>query len=103
MVFGYIAIHYFAGVAEYSNLMNAQTVASIQALAQPTGTNWILQGVSQISAAWDFFSNFIKMLLLWNGTLWVGSWLWFYYFVCLPICAGVVISIVFVLRGVHSS
>ena len=103
MIFAYIAIFYFAGVAEYANLMNATTVANIQALAQPTGTNWLLQGISQISAAWDFFVNLIKMLFLWNGTLWVGSWLWFYYFVCLPLCAGIVLSLVFILRGVHSS
>lgn len=103
MVFAYIAIFYFAGVAEYKNLMDAQTVANIQALTQPSGTNWLIQGLSQLNAAWDFFVNFIKMVLLWNGTLWVGSWLWFYYCVCLPICAGIVISLAFILRGVHAS
>ena len=103
MIFTYIAIFYFAGVAEYANLMNALTMHNLQALAQPTGTNWFLQGVSQINALWDFFVNLIKMLFLWNGTLWTGYWYYFYLFFCLPLCVGIVISLVFILRGVHSS
>lgn len=99
----YIAIFYFAGVAEYANQMNAATVAHIQSLGQPEGTNWVLQGVSQINKVWDYMMVFIQMVFLWNGTLWTGVWLYFYFVVCLPICIGVVMSIVFILRGVHSS
>jgi hypothetical protein len=103
IAFAYIAIYYFAGVAEYANLMNAQTVANLQALGQPHGSNWLLQAVAQITEVWTYIKIFIQMVFLWNGTLWSGSWLWFYYAVCLPICIGVVMSIVFILRGVHSS
>jgi hypothetical protein len=99
----YIGIFYFAGVAEYANLLNTQTVANLQALAQPHGSNWLLQAVAQITEVWTYIKIFIQMVFLWNGTLWSGSWLWFYYFVCIPICIGVVMSIVFILRGVHSS
>ena len=103
IVLVYIAIFYFAGVAEYANQMNATTVASLQSLGQPEGTNWVLQGVSQIVRVWDYIKVFIQMLFLWNGTLWTGYWLYFYFAVCLPICIGVVMSILFILRGVHSS
>ena len=103
IIFAYIGIFYFAGVAEYANLMNATQVAHLQSLAQPEGTNWVLQAVSQITKVWNSMMVFIQMVFLWNGTLWTGAWLWFYYFVCLPICIGVVMSIVFILRGVHSS
>jgi hypothetical protein len=99
----YIAIFYFAGVAEYANQVNATVAANLQSLGQPTGTNWLLQQVAQISEVWNYIKVFIQMVFLWNGTLWAGSWLWFYYAVCLPICIGVVMSIVFILRGVHSS
>jgi hypothetical protein len=103
IAFAYIAIYYFAGVAEYANLMNAQTVANLQALGQPHGSNWLLQAVAQITEVWTYIKIFIQMLFLWNGTLWTGYWLYFYFAVCLPICIGVVMSIVFILRGVHSS
>ena len=99
----YIGIFYFAGVAENASLINAQTAAQLQSLGQPTGTNWLVQQVSQISQVWTYIQTFIQMIFLWNGTIWTGSWLWFYYMVCLPICGGVVMSIVFILRGVHSS
>ena len=103
IVFAYLAIFYFAGVAEYSSLINSQVSQNLYTLGTPTGTNFLGTLTSQISAVWDYMVVFIKMIFLWNGTLWVGSWLWFYYFVCLPICIGVVMSIVFILRGVHNS
>jgi hypothetical protein len=103
LVFVYIAIFYFASVAEYANLMNAATMAHLQSLGQPHGTNWLLQGLTQISEVWSYFTVFIGMVFLWNGTLWVGAWYYFYLFVCLPICIGIVMSLVFILRGVHSS
>jgi hypothetical protein len=103
VVFAYLAIFYFGGIAEYNSLLNSQVVANVQSLAQPSGTNFFVAGVMQVALLWDYIRNFIQMIFLWNGTLWVGSWLYFYYFVCLPICIGVVMSIVFVLRGVHNS
>ena len=103
IIFSYLAIFYFASVPEYTNLINAAQIAHLQTLAQPTGTNWLLQGVSQIEAMWSFFTVLIQMIFLWNGTLWAGAWYYFYLFVCLPICVGVVMSLVFILRGVHSS
>jgi hypothetical protein len=103
IAFAYIAIFYFGGVAQYANLMDAKYIAGLQSLGQPTGTNWLLQGISQISEIWTYFTTFIKMVFLWNGTLWTGYWYYFYLFVCLPICIGIVMSIVFILRGVHSS
>ena len=103
VVFAYIAIYYFANVAEYNPIWSPAVISNVQQLAQPTVTNWFIAGVMQIVLLGDYVVKFIQMVFLWNGTLWSGSWLYFYYFVCLPICTGVVMSIVFVLRGVHNS
>jgi hypothetical protein len=103
IIFAYIAIFYFAGVAEYASLMDSKYIAGLQALGQPHGSNWLLQAVAQIDEIWTYIKSFIQMVFLWNGTLWSGSWYYFYLFVCLPVCIGVVMSIVFILRGVHSS
>ena len=103
IVFAYLGIRYFAGVAEYSSLMNSQISQQLYNLGTPTGLNFLGVSASQISAVWDYIVVFIQMIFLWNGTLWVGSWLYFYYFVCIPVCIGVVMSIVFILRGVHNS
>ena len=103
IAFAYIAIFYFAGVAEYANQMNATTVASLQSLGTPEGTNWVLQQVAQISRVWTYLTIWFQMIFLWNPTVWSGSWYYFYLFVCLPICIGMGMSIVFMLRGVHNS
>ena len=99
----YATIFYFAGVAEYNSLITPSFAANAQALGNLQGTDWLTQGVSEVVAAWDTIKNFIPMIFLWNGTLWVGSWLYFYYFVCLPICGGMGLSLLFILRGVHNS
>ena len=103
IVTAYVAIFYFAGVAEYANQMNAALATRFYNLGTPEGTNWVLQGVSQIVKVWDYIKVVIQMVFLWNGTLWTGYWLYFYYFVCVPICLGFVASVLFILRGVHSS
>jgi hypothetical protein len=103
MLLVYFAIFYFAGVAEYNNLFTPALASSVKSLGTPTGTNWIVAGIMQISAVWEWVKTLIQMLFLWNGTLWTGGWLYFYYFVCLPLTIGIIGTLVFILRGVHSS
>jgi hypothetical protein len=98
----YAAIFYFSGVAEYTNNLDSSVMLRMQNLGQPTGTNFGVGLTSQIVLVWDYMVNFIKMVFLWNPTLWSGSWYYFYVFVCLPVCIGVVFSIVTIMRGVHS-
>ena len=99
----YIAIQYFSSVAEYANNVNGTVAAQIQTLQTPTGTNFFSALASGIKFVWDYLTVVIKWIFLWNPTLWSGNWLWFYYFVCMPICISLIISIVFILRGVHNS
>jgi len=103
IVFTYLSIFYFAGVAEYSAPINSTVVGNLQSLGQPVGTNFGVGLTSMIVLVWDWMKTLIQMIFLWNGTLWVGNWLYFYYYVCLPVCIGVVASIVMVMRGVHAS
>jgi hypothetical protein len=103
IVFVYASIFYFGGVAEYNNLFTPAIASNFKALLTPTGTNFFVAGVMEIVNVWDFVLNLIKMIGLWNGTLWVGSWLYFYWFVCLPVAIAMVVTLVFVLRGVHNS
>ena len=99
----YIAIQYFSGVAEYANNINGTVASQVQALQTPTGTNYFSAAASAIVFVWDYIVIVIKWIFLWNPTLWSGNWIYFYYCVCMPICIALIISIVFVMRGVHNS
>lgn len=99
----YTVIFYFSGVVSYTSNINATVVANMQSVSQPVGTNFGIGLTSQIVLVWDYMKNLIQMIFLWNPNIWSGNWLWFYYIICLPICIGVVFSIVTIMRGVHSS
>jgi hypothetical protein len=105
VVIAYIAIFYFAGIMEQTNLITSTSTGQVnlQAMGQPTGTNFGVGLTSQIVLVWNYMVNLIYMVFLWNPTVWSGNWIWFYYIVCLPICIGVVFSIVTIMRGSHSS
>jgi hypothetical protein len=107
IVLTYAAIWWFAGIMQQSNLLNPTSTGgvNIQALGQPSATNFggIAAVVSQVVNVWNYLVGFIKMVFLYNPTVWSGYWIYFYYFICLPICIGMVMSIVFILRGVHNN
>jgi hypothetical protein len=97
-----MAILFFAGIMQMDNLLaNAKTVSDMQSLGQPTGTDFNL--VSFVTTVWSYMKVFIPMIFLYNATVWSGYWIWFYFFVCLPICVGMVFSIVTIMRGSSSS
>ena len=98
-----MAILYFAGIAEQANDITPAVASNIYSLGTPTGTNFVGNIISDVTQVWNYMMTFIKMIFLWNGTLWQGQWLYFYYFVCIPIVIGMVFSIVTILRGVHNS
>lgn len=97
----YIGILYFTGIMELSNLLSTAEAARLQALGQPTGTDFNL--VSFIIQVWAYMKPFIQAIFLYNPTIWSGYWIWFYYIVCIPIMVGLVFSIVSIMRGVGSS
>jgi hypothetical protein len=99
----YISIFYFSGIAEQQNNVTPVVASNLYTLGTPSGTNFFGNIVSNVVAVWNYMLVFIKMVFLWNGTLWQGNWLWFYYVICLPVVIGMVFSIVTILRGVHDS
>jgi hypothetical protein len=107
----YFAILLCTTIANNANQFTSAEVARIQHLMQPIGTditsitstNIIGQGVSMITNVWSYVVVFLESLFLWSPSLWTGSWLWFYYFFCIPLCISIAMTVVFALRGVHSS
>lgn len=81
------------------------------ALTHPSGTDVTVlssipiigQAASLITMVWSYILNLIELIFLWFPSIWNGTWLWVYYFVCLPVAIGFVVSIVFILRGVHNA
>jgi hypothetical protein len=92
-----MTILFFAGIMEMNNLIDTAQVANMQSLGEPTGTDYSL--VSFVTTVWSYMKVFIPMIFLYNATVWSGYWIWFYFFVCLPICVGMVFSIVTIMRG----
>jgi hypothetical protein len=60
------------------------------------------QAVSLITKVGEYISTLILMIFLWFPDIWAGNWLWLYFFLCLPVTVGFVVSFVFILRGVHN-
>lgn len=95
----WMGITFFAGIAEQRNMLDATSIANIQNLVQPTGTNFFETASAFVVNVWTYMVGFIKMVFLWYPTVWTGYWLWFYYIVCFPIAIGVVFGIVTIMRG----
>lgn len=99
----YLAILYFSGIMEQTNNINSSVASNFMALNTPSGTNFMGVLATDIVNVWNYLLHFFPMLFLWNPSIWTGYWLYFYYIFCIPICIGMVMSIVFILRGVHNS
>jgi hypothetical protein len=70
----------------------------------------IQNGSNIVSTAWTVFTNLgtyakgiLKVILLYEPSVFAGNYIWFWYLVCLPIDIGILFSIVSVFRGVHAS
>jgi hypothetical protein len=65
-----------------------------------TETNVVTQAVAFFSNLGDYISVLIPMLGLWSPTVFSGIMLWVWWFVCFPIDVGIVVTILWILRGV---
>ncbi len=51
-----------------------------------------------------YLTIFVQILFLWMPTVFSDpNMLWLWWYVCLPVDLGMVLSIVFIVRGVHSA
>jgi hypothetical protein len=65
---------------------------------------------STVSAIWApaltviaVFMSFISIIALYYPAIFTGTFIWFWWVVCLPIAVSFIISIITIIRGVHSS
>ncbi len=80
--------------------------SEISVIASPPITNladFVSTAITMATNIGIFFFNLLSMFLLWSPSVFTGNWVWAWWFVCVPIDAGMVFGIVTVLRGVHSS
>lgn len=97
----YMAILLATTIANQANQFTTETVTALTAMAQPTGSEMATNtsNISMISKVWSYVVVFFQAFFLWSPTLWSGSWIWFYYFFCLPITLSMVYGVVSMLRG----
>lgn len=106
LVFFYIALLLLTSVVNQASQFTVTEVARLQGFMQPTGTDVassstsIPAALNMITNVWTYIVVYIEMIFLWSPTLWSGTWIWMYYFICLPVCIGNIISIVYIMRGV---
>lgn len=65
---------------------------------------------STVSAIWapaltviSVFMSFMSIITMYYPAIFHDVWLWFWFIICLPISVGFIISIVSIIRGVHTS
>ena len=92
--------------AEGQNVLTDNgTVSVLQGAASP-----IQESGSIFTGAWaimthvaDYLRAFISILLLWSPTVFVGYYLWVWWFICFPVDCAMIFGIVSLVRGVHSA
>jgi len=92
-----------SGIIEMNTLGEAE-VGVFQALMQPEipeFTNPIGAVFAFVNVAWDYLQN-LWSVLWFDYAFFQGQWLYVKYIIFLPISISLVISLVFILRGVGS-
>lgn len=106
----WVVCYILCSVIENTNLFTSEQTGMIQSMLQPEGTeitsienaSSIGQAYSLITNVWSYLISVIKVIFLWFPDLWSGNWIWFYYCFIAPLSIGLIVSIVFILRGVQS-
>ncbi len=107
----WVVCYLLCSVIEGTNLFGSAQTGTIQGMMQPAGTDVssfedtsaIGQAYSLITNVWSYIKPVIQAIFLFFPDLWNGVWLWFYYIVIMPISVGLIVSLVFIFRGVHSA
>jgi hypothetical protein len=76
------------------------------ALMAPTlqdSTNVFTGAWAAITGVAFYLKVLLGVMFLWAPTVFTGYLIWFWWFICFPIDCGLVASIVFIVRGVHSA
>ena len=110
----YLLIFALEMFATGGTVFGAKTSSGIENIATSNQTGLLLPVVTEstnvFTAAWAEITNvaaylqvLIGILGLWAPTVFSGYLIWFWWFVCFPVDCGLIASIVFIVRGVHSA
>jgi hypothetical protein len=102
IVMFYVGLLFLSLVAEQSSSATSADTNLFNGLLQPIATDYSNPAVAIQSLwtdAWQYVKIFFNIVFLWFPDLWVGNWIWFYFFVCFPITVMMIFSIMSMLRG----
>jgi hypothetical protein len=68
-----------------------------------SGSNFMSTIFTYLTNLGGYIKAIIQALLLYEPSVFAGNYIWFWYFICLPIDIGMLFSIVSMLRGSSSS
>lgn len=101
MLFGILTI--ISGIIELGT-MGAGELSTLQALMEPEVpeyTNPIGATAAYMTVAWDYMQN-LWDILWFNYAFFEGEWLLIKYIVFWPVSIGIIMTFIFVMRGVGS-
>ena len=107
----WVTCYILCSVIENTNLFTSAESNTVMGMMQPEGTDItslentsaIGQAYSLITNVWNYIKPVISAIFLWFPDLWSGTWIWVYLCLIMPISVGLIISLVFIFRGVHSA
>ncbi len=102
----YLGILFVEMVMTGSAIFAAGVTANQGILTSPTitGTTGVIaQAFTFVSNVKAYLEVLVPMLLLWSPTVFSGVMGWFWWFICFPLDVGLVVSIIWIARGVGSS
>ncbi len=91
-------------IKQASSFGSEQTslLSSFFQLQMVNSSNVVSNITTIISNVGAIMLGFIKLIFLYDPTVWSGSYVWIWMFMCVPVGVGIAISIVFIMRGVGS-
>jgi hypothetical protein len=81
----------------------AQNTSSLAFPQLAESTNVFTAAWAVIVGVASYIALFFQIIFLWCPTVFSSYGMWFWWYICLPVDIGMVLSIIFIVRGVHSS
>ena len=63
-------------------------------------SNVAVAAVTIINNVAPYLIGFVKILLLWEPTIFAGGYVYLWYYICFPVAAVTIMSLIMVIRGV---
>lgn len=97
-IVGYIC----ASIIQANNAFGSTQTSLIKALFTPAISDSSNALITVFANIGTYIKGFFQLLFLYFPSVWVGQWVWIWFIFAVPIAIGIIMTIVFIMRGVSN-